>query len=130
MGELLALEHEWARACQSLDRGVLDRILAQEFRLSFVTDPRAPKTLPRENWFSMLDRMSLGGYEILSHQEVEFGEVGVIHTLLRFNQWTLDGKPLPPEYRVTDVFIRRDGRWQCINRISEPTDLAPDFGKF
>ena len=130
MGVLLALEHEWAQACQLLDVGVLDKILAQEFRLSFVTDPRAPKTLPRDNWFSMLDRMSLGGYEIQAHQVFEFGEVGVFHANLNFIDWKLDGTTLPSEYRVTDVFIRREGRWQCINRISEPTEKAPDFGEF
>jgi hypothetical protein len=129
MGELLEIEHRWAKAFQTMDRLTLDEILAPEFRLSFVTDPRAPKTVPREAWFSMLDRMSFGKYEILDHREVYFGEVGIISAHVVFHDWRLDGETLPSEFRITDVYIRREGRWQCANRISEPATLAPDFGE-
>jgi len=112
-----------------MDKGALEEILAPEFRLSFVTDPRAPKTLDRSAWFEMLDRMSFGAYEILSSKEVEFGEVAAIHARVSFADWTLDGRPLPSEFQVTDVFVRRDGQWLCINRISEPVSQSPDFGR-
>lgn len=126
--ELLDLEHAWAKAFQApIDHPALESLLAQEFRLSFITDPRAPRTVSREDWFAMLDRMSFKGYEILDWREELFGNVGVIHIHVRFDEWLLDGNLLPPEYFVTDVFIKRDGRWQVINRISEPAGEAPEF---
>ena len=126
-GELLKIEHEWAEAFQRLDVSYLERLLAAEFRLSFVTDPRAPRTMPREEWLATLPRMSFGPYEIFRSQEVKFGNVGVIHFACRFTEWRLDGNPLPPDYSITDVFIKRDGRWQVVNRISEPAGDAPEF---
>ena len=128
MSELLDIEHQWARAFQEMDKGALEEILAPEFRLSFVTDPRAPQTIDRSAWFEMLDRMSFGAYAILDSKEVEFGEVAAIHARVSFADWKLDGRLLPSEFQVSDVFVRRDGRWRCINRISQPVSLAPDFG--
>ncbi len=124
---LLDTEHQWARAFQPLDRKTLEDLLSAEFRLSFVVDPRAPRTVSRDEWFAMLDRMNFDSYEILSSEESCFGRVAVIHLHVRFDGWLLDGKLLPAEYKVTDIFIHRDGRWQCINRISEPAGEAPKF---
>lgn len=127
--ELLDLEHVWAKAFQTPDTDVLEKLLAAEFRLSFVADPRAPRTAPRDEWFAMLPRMSFGSYEIFESEEVIFGNVGVIHLRVRFDEWRLDGNLLPPDYAITDVFIRREGRWQVVNRISEPAGEAPKFWK-
>jgi len=126
-GELLDIEHRWAKAFRTMDHDVFDNILAPEFRLSFVADPRAPRTVSREEWFAMLERMSMGNYEFLSAQETHFGNVGIVRLQCRFHDWTLDGKPVPSDYVVTDVFIRRDNRWQVVNRISEPEADAPRF---
>jgi ketosteroid isomerase-like protein len=128
-GELLSLEHRWAKALRNMDREALEDLLAPEFRLSFVNDPRAPRTAPREEWFAMLGRMSFGEYEVLCSQEVLFGEVGVLHMHVRFEDWRLDGNLLPSDYRVTDVFVRRGGKWLVVNRISEPAGKAPEFWK-
>ena len=121
------IEHQWANAFQPLDRNTLEDLLSAEFRLSFVEDPRAPRTVSREEWFAMLDRMSFDSYEILSSEESCFGNVAVVHMHVRFNGWRLDGNLLPAEYKVTDIFIHRNGRWQCINRISEPAGESPKF---
>ena len=128
-GELLALEHRWAGAFQGPDLHVLEDLLAAEFRLSFVGDPRAPRTVSRKEWFEMLSRMSFGSYEILESREAVFGNVGVIHVRVRFGEWRLDGELLPSDYSIADVFILRDGRWQVVNRISEPMGEVPEFWK-
>jgi hypothetical protein len=126
-GPLLAREHVWANAFFTGDRSVLEELLAPEFRLSFVRDPRAPRTVSREEWFAMLERMSFGGYEITSSEESIFGNVGVIHLNVRFDEWRLDGNLLPAEYRITDVFVRRTIEWQVVNRLSQPIADAPVF---
>lgn len=127
MGELLELEHAWAKALQAGERNVLDGLLAAEFRLSFVTGARAPGTVERAGWFANLERMSFGKFELSDPREERFGNVGVIHLEACFNDWLLDGQLLSPRYRITDVWIRRDGMWQVINRISEPLGEEPRF---
>ena len=125
--ELLELEHAWAGAFQSQDRDCLESLLAAEFRLTFANDVRAPRAISREEWFVALGRMSFGSYEITDSEEVVFGNTGVLDMHVRFDEWRFDGDLLPAEYVVTDVFVRRDGRWQVVNRISESVGDAPNF---
>ncbi len=124
---LLKLEYAWAEAFNVHDRVFLDSLLAAEFRLSFVDDERAPLTFSRESWFENLKRMTFGAFTMYESQEEIFGKVGVIHLKVRFDDWAIDGNLLPAEYTITDVFVHRDGRWQVINRISEPLGESPKF---
>jgi ketosteroid isomerase-like protein len=126
--ELVELELAWASAFQANDRETLERLLAPEFRLSFVTDPRAPDVISRESWFSTLDRMTFASFEIHSTKAVVFDDVAVIHAHLSLHGWRFDGNLLPSEYKVTDVCVRREGAWKVVQRISAPTAEAPEFG--
>ena len=127
-GVLLQLEHDWASAFRDTDHRFLESLLASEFRLSFVDDVRAPKTLSRADWFANLDRMTFGDYEIYHSKEVIFGKVGFLHMDVRFDDWTFDGNPLPSDYTVNDIYDYRENRWQVTNRISEPKGESPKFG--
>ncbi len=126
--ELVELELAWATAFQANDRDTLERLLAPEFRLSFVTDPRAPGAISREAWFEALKQMTFDSFEIHSTKAVVFDEVGVIHAHLSLYGWRFNGSLLPSEYKVTDICVRRDGVWKVVQRISAPTAEAPDFG--
>ena len=122
--ELLELEHAWARAFQSQDRDFLENLLAAEFRLTFANDVRVPRAISREEWFVALDRMTFGSYEITSSEEISFANTGVLDMHVRFDGWHLNGRLRSAEEVVTDVFVRRDGRWQVVSRISESVGEA------
>ena len=124
---LLKLEHAWADAFHTTDQDFLNSLLAEEFRLSFVDDVRAPMTFSRESWFENLKRMTFGAFTVYESQEVIFGKVGVIHLKVRFDDWAIDGRLLPSEYKITDIYVHRDGRWQVTNRVSEPLHDSPKF---
>lgn len=126
-GELLELEHAWANAFRGPDLEFLESLLAPDFRLSFADDPRAPLTFSREQWFDRLKLMSFGTLSISTSQESVFANVGVVQMRARFEDWRFEGTLLPAEYDLTDVFVRRDGRWQVVNRISEGVSGSPTF---
>jgi hypothetical protein len=125
--ELLNLEHQWAASFKNRDIDFLQEFLAPEFRLSFADDPRAPKVFSRESWFENLKHMGFGECEIVEHTESIHENVGVFHMFARFKDWTFDGQVLPSDFYVTDVFVRRTGRWQVVNRISEGVQGSPSF---
>lgn len=127
MGELLQIEHAWTRAFQVMDRPFLEDLLAPEYRLTFGEDSRAPRVISRQEWFVALEKMSFGQCKISGVHEVVYGNRGVIHMQASFEDWVFDGTPLPVEYVITDVFVKREGRWQIINRISEGVSGSPQF---
>jgi ketosteroid isomerase-like protein len=109
--ELVELAHTWARAVQSHDRAGLDSIVAREFTLVGRSDGRS-----REDW---LDEWS-GSYEIddWRYEEIEvelYGNTAVLSS--RYSQTARhDGDDRSGSYLVTDVWVRRDGRWQVVRR--------------
>jgi len=125
--ELLELEHQWNVAFKTRDIDYLQNFLAPEFRLSFADDPRAPKVFSRESWFENLEHMRFGACEIVEHKESIHANVGVFQMFARFTDWTFDGELLPSDFDVTDVFVKRAGRWQVVNRISEGVKGSPSF---
>lgn len=113
--ELVELSQEWMRAVQEHDRERLDGILAREFS---VVGPIGD--LGREEW---LERMA-GPYAIedFTYEEIDvevYGDTAVLTS--RYRQTArLDGRDLSGSYLVTDVWVRRDGRWQVVRRHATP----------
>jgi ketosteroid isomerase-like protein len=109
--ELVELAHAWAAAAQAHDRERLESILAREFSL---VGRAGPKT--REEWLEdaagpyAIDEWAFEGIEV----EL-YGNTAVLSS--RYRQTArLDGTDLSGDYLVTDVWVRRDGRWQAVRR--------------
>lgn len=113
--ELVDLSQEWMRAVQEHDRERLDGILAREFSVV-----GAIGDLGREEW---LERVA-GPYAIedFTYEEIDvevYGDTAVLTS--RYRQTArLDGRDLSGSYLVTDVWVRRDGRWQVVRRHATP----------
>jgi ketosteroid isomerase-like protein len=113
--ELVELSHELADAVVRHDRELLERLLAAEFTLN-----GAAGVLDRE---AFLDAAA-GPYEIdeFSYDEIDpevYGNTAVC--VSRYRQVArLDGRDLSGELHVTDVWVRRDGRWQIVRRHASP----------
>ena len=109
--ELITLSSELVAAVQQHDRGRLERLLAAEFTLN-----GAAGELDRE---SFLDAAS-GPYEIdeFSYEEIDpeiYGDTAVL--VSRYRQTArLDGRDLSHAMHVTDIWVRREGRWQIVRR--------------
>jgi ketosteroid isomerase-like protein len=109
--ELVELSHELVRAVQEHDRSRLEELLGAEFTLQ-----GAAGELDRD---AFLEAAS-GPYEIdeFAYDEIDpqvYGNTAVIVSRYR-QRAELDGRDLSHEMRVTDVWIRRHGRWQIVRR--------------
>jgi ketosteroid isomerase-like protein len=115
--ELVDLSHELVRAVQAHDRARLEELLAEEFTLD-----GAAGRLDRE---ALLEAAG-GAYEIddFSYEEISpdvYGNTAVVVSRYRQSA-SLEGRDVSMGLRVTDVWVRRDGRWQIVRRHATPED--------
>jgi len=112
--ELTRLEHELMEAVQQHDVERLEGLVGREFKLV----GRTGRAWSRAEWLEK----AAGPYEIddFAFEEFDvdvFGDTAVLH--LRYRQTArLDGADLSHTFILTDVFVRRAGRWQIVHRHS------------
>src|SRR3954454_7715120 len=114
--DLAELEQGWMQAMQGRDEARLEELVAPGF--PFTALELAPEPMSREEWMGG----AMGGYHIISfaYESMDidvFGDTAVIHA--RYSQIAnYDAVNLSHGYRLTDIWARRDGRWQGVARHS------------
>jgi Domain of unknown function (DUF4440) len=109
--ELVDLSYDLARAVSEHDLAELETLLAREFTLQ-----GAAGQLDRDEFLAA----AAGPYEIdeFSYEEIDpevYGNTAVL--VSRYRQVaSLDDRDLSGDMNVTDVWTRRDGRWQIVRR--------------
>lgn len=109
--ELVGLAHELAEAVRDHDVARLEGLLAAEFTLQ-----GAAGQLDREAFLEA----AAGPYEIdeYSYEEIDpevYGNTAVL--VSRYVQRArLNGRDLSHRMHVTDIWVRRDARWQIVRR--------------
>ena len=115
--ELVELAHDLARAVSEHDVGRLEELLAAEFTLQ-----GAAGQLDRDEFLAA----AAGPYEIddFSYEEIDpeiYGNTAVL--VSRYNQVArFDGRDLTHRMHVTDIWTRRDARWQIVRRHATVAD--------
>ena len=111
VNELVELSHDLVRAVQTHDVARLETMLAREFTLL-----GAAGELDR---VGLLDAAA-GRYQIDSfgYEEIDteiYGNTAVI--VSRYSQSArLDGRDVSADMHVTDIWVRRNSRWQVVRR--------------
>jgi ketosteroid isomerase-like protein len=114
--ELARLEQEWMSAMQMRDMNRLEELVADGFR--FTAIHLSPEPFTREQWMGAARE----GYTIVSfaYEQMDIdvvGDTGVIHA--RFSQIaSFESTNLSNVFQLTDVWARRNGRWQVVARHS------------
>jgi hypothetical protein len=109
--ELVELSHDLARAVSAHDLAELETLLAREFTLQ-----GAAGQLDRDEFLAA----AAGPYAIeeFSYEEIDpevYGNTAVL--VSRYRQVAkLDDRDLSGDMNVTDIWTRRDGRWQIVRR--------------
>ena len=109
--ELVELSHELVRSVQEHDQARLAELLADEFTLL-----GAAGELGRTE----LLEAAAGPYEIdsFAYDEIDpevYGNTAVL--VSRYRQTgRFAGADVSRDLRVTDIWVRRDGRWQIVRR--------------
>jgi len=107
---LMQIERDLAVWSAKNDWAAIDKMFAAEYANN-VDGVITPKT-------QFLANMRGGAYKVASAtagdmKVLVLGETGIVHGLWTENS-TLNGKDISGTYRYTDVFSKRDGRWQCV----------------
>jgi ketosteroid isomerase-like protein len=115
--ELVELSHDLARAVSEHDVESLEEMLASEFTLQ-----GAAGQLDREEFLAA----AAGPYVIdeFTYEEIDpevYGNTAVL--VSRYSQVArLDGRDLSRRMNVTDIWTRREGRWQIVRRHATMSD--------
>ena len=105
--EIIRLERDWSEACKTRNKAFLEQLFASEFLLTDYDG--ATYTKDQEIARTMTADLSRTMFELSDVKVRVYGAVAVVTGL---NTVTKDGKS--ERYRVTDAFVKRNGRWQIV----------------
>jgi ketosteroid isomerase-like protein len=119
---LMQLERDWDAALRRNDTTFIERLLADEFIATYDDGTRADRKRELEvaaTFNQAVEASSLDQFTIRV-----YGNTAVVWFRLRMIG-TKQGKQVELALHYTDVWVMRDGRWQCVSsqstRISPPT---------
>jgi ketosteroid isomerase-like protein len=112
--ELVKLENEWARAWQLPDPGALESILGDDFTLTS-SRSKGEITNKRQYIDSTLKLVRGDGFSFEKLNVRIYGDTAVINA--QFQQTaTFAGHDWSGDFLITDVWVKRGGRWQVVAR--------------
>jgi ketosteroid isomerase-like protein len=116
---LIKLEQDWAAARGKRDLAAIDRIVAQGWMFTNPDGVLIAKAQADEN-------LKTGAIVFLSSKFDDFavrihGDTAVVFTLVT-QSLNINGNEVRGQFRCTDTYVKRDGRWQCI--ASHVTQVA------
>jgi len=107
---LMQIERDWAVANVKNDWATFDKILAAEYanNVDGVITTKKQYLANIRSGAAKIESAAAGEMKVLI-----LGETGIVHGLWT-EKSTLNGKDMSGTYRYTDIFAKRDGRWQCV----------------
>ena len=111
--ELERTEREWAAAYVRNDRLRIDQTLADEFT---VTDSAGKVQKKQELMADLGSRTLKFDLATVSEVEVRVYENAAVVTGRLLGEWEYNRQENMASERFTDVFVKRQGRWQCVAR--------------
>jgi hypothetical protein len=100
----------------------LDRLLGEEFTHT-TGRPGAP-VRSRDEWLAITrDRYAIDEYEFERLEVFPYGHVALARSRYR-QRASMDGEDRSQTFLMTDVFVRRGGRWHAVTRHVSP--LSPE----
>ena len=107
---LLQISRDWSNAIVNKDRTALDSIMAADYVGNDDGDTRTK----RHNIARIMgNAFKLESIEIINMQPMVFGDTAVVHGVST-GEGAIGGEDISGQYRWTDIFEKRDGRWQAV----------------
>ena len=105
------LEQEWADALLKRDQAAIDRITSADWVL---TDPEGTLIAKAQADADLKSgTVKFESYKLDELKVRVYGDTAVVHGL-ETEKSSYKGKDTSGQYRFTDVFVKRNGRWQAI----------------
>jgi ketosteroid isomerase-like protein len=112
------LERRWAQAVRDRDMAFLEELLGEEFTLT--TGRRGNPMRGMEEWLEITrDRYAIEEFEFDEIEVLPYGHVAVARSRYR-QSGSMDGEDRTQAFLMTDVFVRRKGRWVAVTRHASP----------
>ena len=111
--DLIGLEREWMEAVQRKDFERLPGFLADEYTYAATGHGRQFKG----EWLATAQQYDLHSFSIEDPDVRIYGDVAVV-TLRMLITATIRGTQRTGESLITDVWVKRAGRWQVVARSS------------
>ena len=120
-GEYFAgLEQRWMDALAAKDRATLEELLASEFSIIGVGSTPQDLTTDRQSWLDVGLKRPFPKHAVSNVTVTMLGDVAVVQHVLTGDyppqSMTAEGGNLT--FLITDVWVRRAGRWQVVTRHS------------
>jgi len=109
--ELLELEKAFAQAIVSNDLEGIGRLVTDDW---IIIDPNG-EIVDRTRFFEVIKSGALT-HEMMESEDLRvrvYGDSAVVTAVTR-TKGTFMGQNVSTQERATDVFVKRDGRWQCV----------------
>ena len=121
--ELFAADHARPDAAGDPDPAALNAVLAEEFASALVDLCDPPSG--RADWITnVLTRLAVDTFQYEALRVHASGDVAVVQARYR-QRGRICGKPRGDRFTVTDLWLKRDDRWQVATRSVGRTD--PDY---
>ncbi len=120
--EVIKLEREWLDAYEKRDAAAMARIVADDFTIIYPNGSVRRKAEVVEN----LKRGASNPAPNYHTENVESRVYSdtVILVGIVISEWTRDGQKMRDRSRYTDVYVRRNGRWQVVaSHLSNAEEL-------
>ena len=115
------MENEWARAWQLPDPSALENIIADDFTL-ISSRSKGEVTNKRQYIDSTLKLVRGDGFSFERMTVRVYGDTAVINAQFQQNA-TFAGHDWSGEFLLTDIWVKRDGRWQVVARHSSRPEV-------
>ena len=119
---LITLENDWSQTVVKRDAVALDRFYADEYLSTSEDGVASSKAKEIANIKSGAFRLS--SFKFSDVKVHLYGDVAVVtgqNTIK--GTWEDINKDISGPYRFTDVFVKRNGRWQCV--ASQSSRITP-----
>jgi ketosteroid isomerase-like protein len=116
---LIQLERDWNAAFYAKDLAFIEQVLADEFVVTYPDGSRGDKAKElalAAEFNQRVDSITLDEFTVRI-----YGDSAVVWFSLHL-VGPRQGKPATVSFRYVDVFVRREGRWQCV--ASQSTRVA------
>lgn len=111
--ELRERYQTWMEAIQRKDLATLDRVLGEEY----VYTASGQGRWSRQGWLDTVAIYDIHRFELRALDVRTYDEVAVALTEY-WQEATVAGAVRSGTFQITDVWVRRDGRWQVVARSS------------
>lgn len=125
--EIRRLQQEWMDAWLRQDRAAIEQILAPDYTLTVSSMPS--RAVTRDKWIELVGRFTAQSFEYRDMSVRLIGDLAVVSSIGRAIGGQVDGSDRSFSFFLTDVWVKRDGRWRVAARYSSIPESGTESSK-